>query len=313
MPAGADSVAMQEDCEWNHDGGTVTIPAGLKPGANRRRLGEDVAAGDVILKTGTRLRPQDVAAIASTGAATIEVFSPLRVAVLSTGNELRMPGETLLPGQVYDSNRYLIASLFETLDLSVTTTGIVTDTQDAVLSALRDQAATHDVIVTTGGASRGEEDHVLAALDTLGRRHLWQLAVKPGRPMMFGQIDADGRDCVFLGLPGNPVAAMVCFLLYVRPLVHRLGGGKWQVPTRYPLSADFEIKSKKPDRREFLRGILQRDEGGQLAVRKFERDGSGIITSLREADGLIEIGEEVRCVDRGDIVDFIPFSEFGIG
>jgi molybdopterin molybdotransferase len=161
-----------------------------------------------------------------------------------------------------------------------------------------------DVLLTTGGASRGEEDHVLSSLDRLGKRHMWQLAIKPGRPMMFGQIGS----CVFLGLPGNPVAAMVCFLLYARPVLSVLGGGPFLEPCRFQVPADFEVSRKKPDRREFYRGILDRDADGRTVVRKFDRDGSGLITGLREADGLIEIPEDATSVPRGGLVDFIPFS-----
>ncbi|MEH6728894.1 MAG: molybdopterin-binding protein, partial [Hyphomicrobiales bacterium] len=160
----------------------------------------------------------------------------------------------------------------------------------------------------SGGASRGDEDHVIMALDELGQRHLWQLAIKPGRPMTMGQIG----DCVFVGLPGNPVAAFVCFLLYVRQIILRLQGCAWRLPNRFSVAANFGIETKKPDRREFLRGILGQAEDGTLTVTKFDRDGSGLITGLREADGLIEIEEATTGIHPGEIVDFIPFSEFGI-
>jgi len=176
-----------------------------------------------------------------------------------------------------------------------------------VQEALSAAARTFDVIITTGGASRGEEDHMVAALDALGKRHLWQLAIKPGRPMSFGQIG----DTVVLGLPGNPVAVFVCFLLYGWPLLRRLGGAEWPEPHRYQLPALFAVPARKLGRREFWRGILQRSPDG-LAVDKFARDGSGLISGLRAADGLIDIPEEVAQVKPGDRVAFIPFAEFGI-
>lgn len=309
MPEGADSVAMQEDCEpANRDGiEFVSIPMGLKPGANRRKAGEDLAAGGLVASSGSRLRPQEVAAIASTGAASVDVFARLRVALVSTGDEIVRPGALLGRGQVYDSNHYLLAALLDTLDVAPTDAGILPDRPEIVRRTLADLAATHDAILTTGGASRGEEDHLVASLGDLGSRHIWQLAVKPGRPMSFGQI---GGAAVF-ALPGNPVAAFVCFLLYVRPFLAAMGGTRWADPPRFLVPAHFEIAAKKPDRREFLRGRLV-GKGADLGVEKFERDGSGLITSLREADGLIEIPEPVRSVRRGEPVSFLPFSALGL-
>ncbi|AXS40120.1 gephyrin-like molybdotransferase Glp [Breoghania sp. L-A4] len=310
MPEGADTIAMQEDCE-NHDqdgAPFVIIPPGLKKGANRRRAGEDLASGTVLLDAGTRLRPQDIAAIASVGLADVFVSRRLRVALLSTGDEIVRPGAELHSGQVYDSNHYLLRALLETLGVEITDLGVLADDYGTIRTALEAAAETYDVIMTTGGASRGEEDHLVTALDDLGSRHMWQLAIKPGRPMNFGQIG----DCVQLGLPGNPVAVMVCFLLYARPALLALSGAPWSEPVRYQVPADFEIAKKKPDRREFLRGILRTDADGTLRVEKFARDGSGLITGLREADGLIEIAEEVTSVAKGALVPFIPFSEFGL-
>ena len=309
MPVGTDTVAMQEDCELREEGGSswVTVPPGLGPGANRRRAGEDVRAGSTLLEVGTRLRPQDVAAIATTGRAAVSCYKPLKVAVVSSGDEIVRPGRPISPGQVYDANFYLLAALLETLDVSITDVGVLPDSAAAVRSVLSALAESHDVVVTSGGASMGEEDHVTSALASLGERHLWRLAIKPGRPLGFGRI---GR-AVMLGLPGNPVATMVCFLLYGRPLLVALGGGGWHLPRRYPLAADFSM-TKKPGRREFLRGILSAPDRATTTVGKYPRDGSGIVTSLREADGLVELPEDVTRVDVGDMVAFLPFSEFGI-
>jgi molybdopterin molybdotransferase len=288
--------------------GFVAIPPGLKPGANRRRAGEDLAEGDVVAEAGTRLRPQELAAIASAGADTVSVYRRLRVAVISTGDEIVRPGAPLADGQVYDSNHVLLTTLLESVDAKVTDAGVLPDDAAAVSDRLKQLAAAHDAVLTTGGASRGEEDHLVASLDEIGKRHLWQLAVKPGRPMSFGQIG----DCAVVALPGNPVAAFVCFLLYVRPMLAVMGGGRWREPQRFPLPADFAIDKRKTGRREFLRGWLATDDHGRLVVRKFSRDGSGLITSLREADGLIEIAEDVPAVQHGDMVTFLPFSGLGL-
>ncbi|MGE0846527.1 MAG: gephyrin-like molybdotransferase Glp [Flavobacteriaceae bacterium] len=305
MPAGADTVAMQEDCAV--EGDTVTVPPGLKPGANRRRAGEDLKPGDMLIEPGTHLRPQEIAAAASVGVTHLQCHRPLRIVVFSSGDELRRPGEEAGRAEVYDSNHYLLSALLEPLPVIVEDGGILRDRAASVEAALADAASRADAIISSGGASRGEEDHFVNALDRLGKRHLWQLAVKPGRPMSFGQIG----DCVVLGLPGNPVAAFVCFLLYVRPALSLLGGGRWREPQRFSLPAGFEVAKKKPDRREFYRGRLAR-HGETLVAEKFERDGSGLISSLREADGLIEIPEETTSIARGDMVAFIPFSGFGI-
>jgi len=305
MPPGADTVAMQEDCERHDQDGKhfVIIPQGLKKGANCRKAGEDLAKGTALLEPGHRLRPQDTAAIASIGLNQVSVFKRLRVAVLSNGDEIRRPGTELKHGEVYDSNHFLLRGLLEQVDVEIEDLGVLNDTHDRIVATLKDAASRSDMLLTTGGASRGEEDHILSALDELGQRHMWQLAIKPGRPMMFGQIE----NCVFLGLPGNPVAAMVCFLLYARPVLSLLGGGPFPEPRRFQVPADFEVPKKKPDRREFYRGTLATDENGRTVVRKFDRDGSGLITGLREADGLIEIPEEATAVQRGGLVDFIPF------
>jgi molybdopterin molybdotransferase len=310
MPAGADTVAMQEDCEPHEQDGQsfVAVPPGLKPGANRRKAGEDLQVGDVVAAGGERLRPQELGAIASTGKAEVAVYSRLRVALISTGDEILRPGRQREPSQVYDSNHFLLRGLLATLGAQVSDFGVVADHEQALGEALGRAAADHHVIITTGGASRGEEDHVIASLDRLGKRHLWQLAIKPGRPMTFGQIGQR----VVLGLPGNPVAVFVCFLLYARPTLLALGGTHWIEPPRFLVEADFDMPRKKADRREFLRGILARGADGRPLVRKFRRDGSGLITSLREADGLIELEEHVTSVARGEPVRFIPFNAFGV-
>jgi molybdopterin molybdotransferase len=309
MPEGHDTVVMQEDAPARSaDGRTlVAIPAGLKSGANVRKDGEDVKAGEILLEAGAVLRPQDLAGLASIGLAEVSCFKPLKVAIVSTGDEVVRVGKPLAAGQVYDANAPMLAPLVASAGGQATDLGVLPDDFEGVKRRLSEAARAYDVIITSGGASRGEEDHMIAALDALGKRHMWQLAIKPGRPMSFGQIG----DCVVLGLPGNPVAVFVCFLLYVWPLLRRMGGAEWPEPRRYKLPALFAFAGRKTGRREFWRGILKETPRG-LAVDKFARDGSGLISGLRAADGLIDIPEDAGDVQPGDLVAFIPFAEFGI-
>lgn len=309
IPSGADTVAMQEDCSAPGDGSSVTVPIGLKSGANRRLAGEDVRQGEKLIGIGQRLRPQDIAAIASLGIARVPVFAPLRIALLSTGNEIVEPGEpSLSTGQVFDSNRAMLKSLCNTLPTVITDYGILPDDPEIIENKVAEAACQNDLILATGGTSRGEEDHIVGSIDRLGKRHLWQIAIKPGRPMSFGQIG----DCVFIGLPGNPVAAFVCFLLYARKAMIMLAGGQYTEPRRFPVHAGFSIASKKPDRREFLRAWIEPDDRGHPLAKKFPRDGSGLITGLRQADGLVELSEDTTSLKEGQTVLFLPFSGFGI-
>jgi molybdopterin molybdotransferase len=309
MPEGHDTVVMQEDVGLRTAEGRtlVAIPAGLKAGANVRKAGEDVTAGETVLEAGAVLRPQDLAALASLGIGSVACFTRLRVAIVSTGDEVVRAGEPLATGQVYDANAPMLGPLVRSAGADPTDLGVFPDDFEAVKRRLAETARAFDVIITSGGASRGEEDHVVAALDALGKRHLWQLAIKPGRPMSFGQIG----DCVVLGLPGNPVAVFVCFLLYVWPLIRRMGGADWPEPRRYKLPALFAFRGRKTGRREFWRGMVKETPRG-LAVDKFARDGSGLISGLRAADGLIDIPEDAGDVQPGDPVAFIPLTEFGI-
>lgn len=309
MPKGADTIAMQEDCQPQVREGTnfVAIPAGLKKGANCRLAGEDVSANETIVKKGTKLRPQELAAIASTGIHEIKVYTPLKIGLLSSGNEILRPGEPFSQGKVYDANHFMLSGLLAASGAEITDLGICPDNEATVTNLLKDAASRFDVIISTGGASKGEEDYFVNALEKLGKCHLWQLAVKPGRPISFGQI---GSTLAFT-LPGNPVAAFVCFLLYVKPSIECLSGSTWKTPQRFLIKSGFTIKSK-PDRREFLRGYLHTNEAGDVTVMKFNRDGSGLITGLREATGLIEIAEDTTSVTKGSYVNFIPFSELGI-
>jgi molybdopterin molybdotransferase len=309
MPAGFDTVAMQEDVALERSGEEIwaLIPPGLKQGANRRLAGEDAEAGATLVEAGIRLRPQEVASAAATGLGRLSCYAPLKVAILSTGDEIVRPGADFVPGKVYDANAPMLQGLIKAAGAEAADLGVLPDKAELVKAALSEASRKYNVIVISGGASQGAEDHVVKSLDALGKRHLWQIAVKPGRPMSFGQIG----DCVVLGLPGNPVAVFVCFLIYVRPVLTRLAGGAWPEPHRFALPASF-AQQKKIGRREFWRAKLVRAAGGQLQVAKFPRDGSGLISSLREADGLVEVPEDVTEIKEGEMIDFIPFTEFGL-
>ncbi len=307
LPPSTDTVVMQEDAEVGPDG-AVRFSRGLKRGANVRLAGEDVKAGEALLAAGETIRPQDLAALASIGLGEAACFAPLRVAIVSTGDEIVRPGSRPLePGEVYDANAPMLHALATAAGAHVTHLGIWRDDQGRVREGLAEAAARFDVILTSGGASRGEEDHMASAIGALGQRHFWQILVKPGRPMMLGQIG----DCVVVGLPGNPVAVFVCFLMYAWPMLRRLGGAAWPEPRRLMLPAAFTFPKRKVGRRELWRGTL-REVDGTLQVAKFERDGSGLISSLRAADCLIDIPEDVPEIRLGDPVAVIPFSEYGI-
>jgi molybdopterin molybdotransferase len=308
MPDGHDTVVMQEDVRTQEGSGYVAIPGGLKRGSNVRQAGEDVKAGEIVVDAGVVLRPQDLAALASIGMTEVACFRRLTVGIISTGDEVvSIGGGEIGLGAVHDANAPMLMPLIGAAGADATYLGVLGDDREVVKQMLAASARRFDVIITTGGASRGEEDHVVAALDQLGKRHIWQLAIKPGRPMSFGQIG----NCVLVGLPGNPVAVFVCFLLYVWPMLRRMGGAPWPEPRRYRLPAAFAYPGRKIGRREFWRGTLMETPAG-LAVDKFARDGSGLISGLRAADGLIEVAEDIAEVRRGDPVSFIPFTEFGI-
>jgi len=302
LPEGPDTVMMQEDCE--EDGNAVVIRPGIKKGANAREIGEDVKAGSVVLHHGQRLRPQDIGQAAAVGRREVLLSRRLKVGLFSTGDELREPGTPLDPGAIYDSNRYTIHALLTGLGCAVDDLGILPDRLDVVRGALDAAKDKHDLLVTSGGVSVGEEDHVKAAVEALGTLHLWRLAVKPGRPTALGQV---GR-VPFVGLPGNPVAVVVTFLTIVRPLILRLMGGNDVAPHAFKVRAGFDHKKKK-DRREWLRAHLVEDASGGLTAEKFPRDGAGILSSLVAADGLIELPEDLTRLEAGAMVDFLPFSE----
>lgn len=297
IPPGADAVIMQEQCAA--DGDAVVIRHVPKAGEWIRRAGEDIEAGSVILPAGTRLTPQAMGLAASVGQATLEVRRRTRVAVFFTGDELAMPGEPLKPGAIYNSNRFTLRGLLENLGCEVTDFGIVPDTLAATRETLRRAAAGHDVILTSGGVSVGEEDHVRPAVLAEGRLDLWQIAIKPGKPLAFGAVG----DAAFLGLPGNPVSSFVTFLLFVRPFLLRMQGVQQAVvPRRLPLRADFDL-TRGDRRNEFLRARINAEGGLEL----FPNQSSGVLTSTVWGDGLIDNPPD-HPIRRGDLVPFIPFQ-----
>ncbi len=296
MPAGADTVFMQEDVTERD--GVVRFPAGLRPGANMRPAGEDVARGALALRAGRVLRPQDVALAAALGLPSLPVRRRLRVALFSTGDELVDPGATPGAAQRWDSNRVLLGALCRRAGATVTDLGILPDECDAIAAGLAD-AGGHDLILTSGGVSTGEEDHVRAAVEQAGRLVFWRIAIKPGRPVAMGQVG----DAVFLGLPGNPVAAFVTFVRIARPVLAALGGATLAHPPPLPVTAGFAYR-KKAGRREYVRVRL----GAGLVAGKHPVEGAGILTSLTEADGLVELDDDATGVAPGDPVGFLPFD-----
>ncbi len=307
IPNGADAVVMQEQCVAGPDG-SVTIQHAPPVGEWIRRAGEDIVAGSVILPAGTRLRSQELGLAASVGLASLPVVRRLKVAVFFTGDELTMPGEApggvLAPGAIYNSNRFTLRALLENLGCEISDFGIVPDTLAATRATLRAAAQENDLIITSGGVSVGEEDHVKPAVEAEGRLNLWQIAVKPGKPLAFGEVDRADGSAFFLGLPGNPVSSLITFMLFVRPFILRLQGVQGTcAPHGFALRADFSLP--KPDRRnEFLRARINANGGLDL----FPNQSSGVLTSTVWGDGLIDHPAGAT-IAFGDTVRFIPFSE----
>lgn len=300
IPQGLDTVVMQEDCREAE--GVVTLPAGVRSGANRRRTGEDVRRDTVVLSAGRRLGPADLGLAAAVGSDTLPVRRRLRVAIASTGDEVTEPGTPLRPGAVFDANRHVAKALLVRLGCTVTDLGILTDDADAIAATLLEASAGHDLVMTSGGVSAGGEDHVRAAVAGHGRIDAWRLAVKPGRPVALGVIG--GR--AFIGLPGNPVAAVVAFLMLARPIVLTLAGGTVASPLRFPVIAGF-AHAKKPGRREFVRVRLE--PGNPPIALPAGADGSAMLSSLVAADGLIELDEDASGLEKGATAAYLPFSE----
>jgi molybdopterin molybdotransferase len=304
IPEGADAVVMQEQCKADATAEQVTIEHAPKSGEWIRCAGEDIQTGNVILQAGARLRAQEQGLAASVGLAQLPVFRRLKVAVFFTGDELTMPGEPLKPGAIYNSNRFMLRGLLQQLGCDVTDLGNVPDTLDATRSALRNAAQGNDLIITSGGVSVGEEDHIKPAVEAEGSLNMWQIAMKPGKPLAFGEVHRESQQSTFfVGLPGNPVSSFVTFLLFVRPFIHALQGTQTSKPKSYSMRADFSWP--KADRRnEFLRVRINDAHGLDL----FSNQSSGVLTSTVWGDGLVD-NPPNQVIQPGDVVRFIPFNE----
>jgi molybdopterin molybdotransferase len=305
MPPGADTVFMQEDTEV--DGDVVVLPSGLKKGANRRLAGEDTRKGEVVIAAGTRLAARHIALAAALGLTELEARRRLRVAVFSTGDEVVEPGGALGKAGIYDANRFLLAQLLGQFGAAVTDLGILRDEPESLSRAILKAAVDHDLVLTSGGVSTGEADHVRNAVERVGRLVFWRIGIKPGRPVAMGVIRNGGHSAAFAGLPGNPVAVFVTFVKVVRPLLMRLSGAALQPLVAVPVRAAFAYRKKK-GRREYVRVSLRRAADGELEAVKFPQDGAGVLTSLTATDGLLEFPEDVTEIEAGARVGFLSYA-----
>jgi len=306
VPPGADAVVMQEDCTLDGEGGYVTINVAPTMGQWVRRRGEDLTAGKTALTAGTFLRPQELGVAASAGLTHLNVKRRVKVAAFFTGDELALPGEPLKPGDIYNSNRDTLLACLKSLGCDATDLGIVPDRLDATRETLRKASKDHDLIITSGGVSVGEEDHIKPAVTAEGRLDLWQIAIKPGKPLAFGAVrksdEPKDGEAWFIGLPGNPVSSFVTFLLFVRPFIMKLQGRKAQYPHSYLMRADFDWL--KADRRnEFLRVKIN----DQCGLDLFSNQSSGVLTSASWGDGLVDCPPN-QPIKAGDLVKYIPFD-----
>ncbi|QIM52052.1 gephyrin-like molybdotransferase Glp [Hydrogenophaga crocea] len=306
MPAGLDTVVPIEFVKV--DGDTVTLPPGVvKPGDNRRLLGEDLMAGQPALRRGQTLGPAALGLLASLGLATVRVVRRARVAYFSTGDEILSLGEPPREGAVYDSNRYTVFGLLTRMGVEVIDLGVVKDEPALLEAAFRDAAARADAIITSGGVSMGEADHTKAMMKQLGDVAFWRIAMRPGRPMAVGRLNQAGRSAVLFGLPGNPVAVMVTFLAFVRPALQRLMGAEVQAPVLLQAKSG-EAMRKKPGRTEYQRGTVVREADGSLVARTTGNQGSGVLSSMVQANGLIVLRHDQGNVAVGDTVEVMLFD-----
>lgn len=301
IPANADSVIMQEVCD--RDGDMVTINEVVKSGQHVRLAGEDIANGDQILSSGTKLRAQELGLAASIGCSPLSVFRRIKIGMFFTGDELVEPGGTLKPGQIFDSNRYSLIGQLQSLGCDIVDLGIVPDDLESTKTALQSATEKADLVITSGGVSVGEEDHVRIALEALGQLNMWRIAMKPGKPLAFGSVNGTP----FLGLPGNPVSAFVTFCLFVSPFIKKMQGMTNSLPQSMKVKSGFDWP-KAGTRREFLRAKLTFDEQANAQVEIYSHQGSGVLTSTSWSDGLvtIPIGETVK---KGDLVDYQSYYE----
>ncbi len=307
MPEGADTVFMQEDVR--RDGDAVLVPSGLDAGANRRLAGEDVRAGAIVLTAGQRLSARHVALAAAVGLTRLPVRRRIRVAVLSTGDEIVEPGAPLPSAALFDANRYLLGGLLAGLGAQATDLGIVPDDPARLRQAIAAAVEAHDLVLTSGGVSTGEADHVRGAVEAIGRLVFWRVAVKPGRPVAMGVIPGSrpGSGAAFVGLPGNPVAVFVTFATVVRPLLGRLSGAVLAPLLPLPVRSTFGYRKRK-GRREYVRVALRRGPDGVIEAVKHAQDGAGVITSLTQTDGLVELLDDTTAVAPGDSVGFLSYA-----
>ena len=300
VPPGADAVVMQENCSRQGDDVIVAVP--VRPGSNIRPRGEDVTRGSELLSRGTRLLPQHVGLAASVGISELPVYRRLRTAVFFTGDELTTPGQTLVAGKIYNSNRYVLSGLLQRLGCDVVDLGDIPDTLAATRETLKQAATKADVVLTSGGVSVGEEDHVRSAVAELGHLDMWNLAIKPGKPLAFGNIEGTP----FFGLPGNPVSLFITFCLYARAFLMISQGRIYQVPRFLWVRAGFE-RTRPHRRREYLRARIETGSDDEDVVRLFPNQGSGVLSSLAWAEGLACIPENSR-VAYGDMVRYLPLE-----
>ncbi|MBT4203245.1 MAG: molybdopterin molybdotransferase MoeA [Rhodobiaceae bacterium] len=304
IPKNADTIVMKEDATiLNNNQIKLDKPINMKQ--NIRKAGEDIKKNQLVFNKNHQLNEIDIGTLASLGFQNINVFNQLKIGIISTGNEIKRPGEMLKLSESYDSNFYTINNALKKLPVIISDYGVVKDNPHYLLDILKKSSQECDLIITTGGASQGGEDHIIKTINEYGNLDIWQLAIKPGRPMGLGTFNKKN----ILMLPGNPVAAIICLYLYGFPLIRRLGNGLIRVPQRYLLPAGFNLENKKLGRREFLRGKISYKDNS-INIEKYENSGSAILSSLRLTDGLIEINEETKNIYKGDLVKFIPFNEF---
>tara|TARA_B100000029_G_scaffold138029_1_gene132957 strand:+ start:11109 stop:12365 length:1257 start_codon:yes stop_codon:yes gene_type:complete len=302
VPEGTDTVIMQEDCNIN--GIEIILKPGIFKGANIRKKGEDIKSKKKILTKGSKLKAQDIALIASIGIKEIEVYEKLKVGIFTTGNELFEPGNKISKNGIYDSNRYCLKNLLETINCSVKDYGIKKDNEKLIKNTLKKISKECDLIITTGGMSVGEEDYVRKVVEKNGSLNFWNISIKPGRPVALGNIFKKP----FIGLPGNPVSVMITFLKIALPAINKLSGFLSPKENNFIVTTDFNFK-KKSGRKEFLRVKVSKNSNGEIKIKHYPNTGSGVFTSMVETDGLVELPEKLTYLKKGAKVKFVPYSE----